>query len=97
MKQYIMLIPAGDLANGTIVSKATGAKLYSIQREIVIYSRTEETKRIQCEKGSGTVFLVPHTPEGGNSMNAIAATLEVKAYFNIDELDKFVQQEFEEN
>ena len=91
--QLKLIVPAGDLPDGAVVTKVTGQKKFVIKRVLTIYYEpsagpAENKRTIPAE--AGCVFLV----DGDGNANAVGAEKEVKWVVGLDQLNYLHDEEF---
>jgi hypothetical protein len=86
-KKYKLILPAKEIPNNTIVTKATGTKPYRLQRELPIYSKYFEKTEIEVNFPSESVFLI-----GQGSIEIIVPDMPLSISFNYSsDLKEFVE------
>ena len=78
-----VLLPAGQIPDGTVVTKRTGTKPYTLKESVKVYGEPSQRQEI---KGDGVRFLV--SADGG--INAVSETVELLAELDDDEIQELL-------
>lgn len=85
---YSILLPYDQVENGQRVYKPSGSKLYTVEREVHIYSDSGSTNTLKCE--NGTVFLIS---QFNSNINAVNGHKKCRLDFDtIEDLQHFCSQ-----
>lgn len=88
---FKVIIQASHLEDGTIVTKKTGQKEYTLRRSIKIYG--ENRQEIKCD--ADNIFLV----DSDGNINQITESTELLAQISADnlyyDLDSFLNDDYE--
>ena len=81
-----MIMKAGEIPDGTIVTKITGSYKYIVQREINIYGENPQTIKTE-----GTVFLIPQSNSSKLSINCYPNDKEFMVHMTDEQFRNFAQ------
>lgn len=92
-----VLVPAGMLPDGALVTKKTGTAKFRVRRQMRFYvsGGADESQRQTVVPKDGCVILVSADEEGRDAVNIYPATTEFLWHVDSEELERWLQEQHE--
>lgn len=87
MDAFKLILPIGDIPDGSTITKRNGEKTYRVTRELTIYGEDGEKQSIPC--GPGAVWIV--SENNPSVFNAIGDHIEVVWNLSRWQLEEFLE------